>query len=475
MKLKYIFFLLIFFINFSGCQQEPETQLTLKNKLTLFNFIEYNKKISKPYLFLLYFAGDNNGMNKYLNSNLDSITKGLNNFNNSKIAAFFDSDKDGAYLYEINPPANVFSSSAITDLSYSTPWILNNSANSGSYKTVAEFLKWANNRYADKKYTKILIVGSHGSGSYGQTFDSRSMCNDKSESNSYITTDQFAQGLREGGFSKENMLDILITDVCLCGQIEEAYEYKDCVKYLVNSPNEIPGSGIPYEEMMNSISNESTLEDIGKNIVKLYAEKYYRNTSYNRPLTLTCSNLENIAPMANLTSSLADFFITHKEYQKILASENNSYLKCDNEINDYFYFSYPCTYYQTNYAYAPFSYYYTFDYGYLTDKLYNYAIQNNISELAEICINIQEQMTKIIVSSWRGRIKGSDQEKLAGIYAHINSQLNYYGLSITGNSLMKISNNKIATNSKNPYLSTFAFNNDTTWGNLLRELYPDCF
>lgn len=108
MKLKYIFFLLIFFINFSGCQQEPETQLTLKNKLTLFNFIEYNKKISKPYLFLLYFAGDNNGMNTYLNSNLDSITKGLNNFNNSKIAAFFDSDKDGAYLYEINPPANVF-------------------------------------------------------------------------------------------------------------------------------------------------------------------------------------------------------------------------------------------------------------------------------------------------------------------------------------------------------------------------------
>ena len=83
MKLKYIFFLLIFFINFSGCQQEPETQLTLKNKLTLFNFIEYNKKISKPYLFLLYFAGDNNGMNTYLNSNLDSITKGLNNFNNS--------------------------------------------------------------------------------------------------------------------------------------------------------------------------------------------------------------------------------------------------------------------------------------------------------------------------------------------------------------------------------------------------------
>lgn len=53
MKLKYIFFLLIFFIYFSGCQQEPETQLTLQNKLTLFNFIEYNKKISKPYLFLL--------------------------------------------------------------------------------------------------------------------------------------------------------------------------------------------------------------------------------------------------------------------------------------------------------------------------------------------------------------------------------------------------------------------------------------
>ena len=84
-------------------------------------------------------------------------------------------------------------------------------------------------------------------------------------------------------------------------------------------------------------------------------------------------------------------------------------------------------------------------------------------------------MTKIIVSSWRGRIKGSDQEKLAGTYAQINSQLNYYGLSITGNSLMKISNNKIATNKKNPYLSTFAFNNDTTWGTLLRELYPDCF
>lgn len=473
MKFKHIFFLLIFITFFSGCQHEPATQLTLENKLTALNFIEYNKRTSKPYLFLLYFAGDNNGMNKYLNSNLNSIIKGLNNFNNSKIAAFFDSD-NGAYLYEINSPENIFSSPTTTDLSYSTSWILNNSANSGSYKTVADFLKWANERYTDKNYTKIFIVGSHGSGSYGQTINSRSMCNDKSESNYYITTDQFAQGLRDGGFCIENKLDMLITDVCLCGQIEEAYEYKDCVKYLVNSPNEIPGTGIPYEEMMNSISNESSLEDIGNKIVKLYAEKYYKNTSNNRPLTLTCSNLENIEPIAQLTSQLADFFITHKEYQKILASENNCYLKCDNEINDNFYFSYSCTYYQTNYTDAPYSYYYTFDYGFLIDKLYQYAVHNNISELAEICGKIQEQMTKIIVSSWRGSITGTDQEKLAGTYPQINSQQNYYGLSITGNSLMKI-NRKIATNAKNPYLSTFAFNNDTTWSTLLKELYPDCF
>ena len=72
------------------------------------------------------------------------------------------------------------------------------------------------------------------------------------------------------------------------------------------------------------------------------------------------------------------------------------------------------------------------------------------------------QLSQAVVCSWRGNNNKTEN----GSYPEFNNSSNYYGLTITGD----------AENSKNPYnLTTFAFNTDTTWKNLLAKLYPEQF
>jgi len=50
--------------------------------------------------------------------------------------------------------------------------------------------------------------------------------------------------------SKFKRLDFLLFDACYMGEVEVAYEFKDCTNYIIAAPTEIWAPGFPYKQIM---------------------------------------------------------------------------------------------------------------------------------------------------------------------------------------------------------------------------------
>ena len=135
--------------------------------------------------------------------------------------------------------------------------------------------------------------------------------------------------------------------------------------------------------------------------------------------------------------------------------KNESY-ESKNNVN------YECSYIDITATSVNYTKFYSYDLGFFADKLYDYAVKNGLINVTEHCTTLMNQLSQAVVCSWRGNNNKTEN----GSYPEFNNSSNYYGLTITGD----------AENSKNPYnLTTFAFNTDTTWKNLLAKLYPEQF
>lgn len=135
--------------------------------------------------------------------------------------------------------------------------------------------------------------------------------------------------------------------------------------------------------------------------------------------------------------------------------ENEGY-ESKNNVN------YECSYIDIKATSVNYTKFYSYDLGFFADKLYDYAVKNGLINVSEHCTTLMNQLSQAVVCSWRGNNNKTEN----GSYPEFNNSSNYYGLTITGD----------AENSKNPYyLTTFAFNTDTTWKKLLEKLYPEQF
>ena len=125
--------------------------------------------------------------------------------------------------------------------------------------------------------------------------------------------------------------------------------------------------------------------------------------------------------------------------------------------------------------------FYSYDLGFFADKLYdyavkNYAVENGLINVSEYCTTLKNQLSQAVVCSWRGNNNKTEN----GSYPEFNNSSNYYGLTITGDAgnltIKDDAGNSETYDSKNPYyLTTFAFNTDTTWKKMLEKLYPEQF
>ena len=442
-----------------------------------------SEKKSQKYLVLMYLAGDfDRNIEAALINNMPTTANALaaNPYSsNIKTVALFDGrtsgssywyDKvneistKGSFLLEINANSTCTKETPLieytTDVSSKADF-MQSEINSGSYITFQNFLSWAESEYnSDQSYSTIVITGSHGSGSYGTKSAKNlySMCPDYN-SGTFIYTNEISLALKNAGYGTDKKIDLLIYDVCLCGTVEDAYEVKDYANGLISSVNETPIAGINYDVLFKSITPQNSLLQIGRNVCSAFAQTYRTQTKLR---TIAFSDLTNISSVAKSTSSLSDYITANPQYASIFDGTIHSYLKVPSKLNSNDCIYYECTYWiNIRDSVRQGTTFYSFDFGYLADKVYDYAQEKNDAKLSQICSTLKDDLEKVIVCSWRGT--GYPNYLLEGSYPSFNSTRNYYGLSIVG----------ITTGENRPYRdSTFAFNTDTTWNALLEMLYP---
>lgn len=198
---------------------------------------------------------------------------------------------------------NLAISSTTKNLSYTAKdWLLSSSAtpanitsnscgevNMGSKQTLINYLNWVNAHYKPKKGI-ILQFSDHGGGPRDapkyytlpdgkslkvENSGRRALCWDENSlSESFLKTKDVSDALNAAGYGTSKKVDMIIMDVCLGASIEDSYQFKDYAKYMVASPNNVPGYGMNYIKMMEAFTSTATIEDIGKQIVKDYAHFY---------------------------------------------------------------------------------------------------------------------------------------------------------------------------------------------------------
>ncbi len=413
----------------------------------------------------------------------------------------------GDTLGEYNFFTNLAISPTTKNLSYTAKdWLLNSSAtpanitsnscgevNMGNKQTLINYLNWVNAHYKPKKGI-ILQFSDHGGGprnapTYYTLPDGKSikvedsgrraLCWDENSlSESFLKTKDVSDALNAAGYGTSKKVDMIIMDVCLGASIEDSYQFKDYAKYMVASPNDVPGYGLNYIRMMEAFTSTATIEDIGKQIVKDYAhfyggydwDKYAKMLSTNaNPIngyskltpeqklylefylgglagitTLSCINLQNVGTVITKINEVADKLISKSEvlydykdgnhYSSLSESETDYYPYIIHARKNALSWSEQESY-NTSLFYKG-SYNWLYDISKFTDTVMNILCSSEDEILYKKTFELKTALSNVIVASWRDtKLPGYEDY---GFYAFLDGVKtsdftgHSYGLNVAG-------------------------------------------
>lgn len=140
----------------------------------------------------------------------------------------------------------------------------------GDWKYLAEFTKWAMEKFPAKNY--MLIVWNHGSGwNKDAKFESTRGISYDDETGNHITTPQLAQALAQTG-----RIQVFGMDACLMQMIEVDYEIKKYVDYIVASEETEPADGYTYNTFLGPLylKPDMTPKEFSAVTVDSYTDHY---------------------------------------------------------------------------------------------------------------------------------------------------------------------------------------------------------
>lgn len=147
----------------------------------------------------------------------------------------------------------------------------------GDWKHLAEFGKWAKKKYPAKHY--MLVIWSHGSGwraHDGALFTQNISFDD--ENGTSISIPDLKKALSAMGG-----VDVYASDACLMQGVETAYELRKHAKVVVGSEEILPAKGYPYHLLLSAINSapELTAEDAGRLAVENFA-LYHKDNDWKK-------------------------------------------------------------------------------------------------------------------------------------------------------------------------------------------------
>lgn len=92
-------------------------------------------------------------------------------------------------------------------------------------------------------------------------------------------------------------LEFLFFDSCYMGGVEVAYELRDCARYFVASPCEVPMSGMPYDLTLPSLFDSNTREGL-KRAVDINVDYYLDSPNERCPSTMALIDLSKMDNLA---------------------------------------------------------------------------------------------------------------------------------------------------------------------------------
>jgi clostripain len=312
-------------------------------------------KSTTDWLFIQYMDGDNN-LNDNLWVDINEMEYGLYQKTASvsaKVVVLWDGwagkgtespnyGSTGTRILELGTDSsNTSLSSATTDLSHTASWLDSGEVDMSSRQTLENFLAWVNERY-DATHV-VLGFSNHGGGPRlaaqsiklpdGRVVSKpsgRAMCWDDSVGGqTFLSTRDVSTALDNVGYGTANKLGMIVLDVCLGGAVEEAYEYRDYADYFVASPNNIPGTGLNYVDLIGQLTATDTMSSVGKRMVYDYRwANYFANVNWDAFLaqytnftssnvglfyagnTLSCVNLAKMNDLKTAVDGLADVLLS---------------------------------------------------------------------------------------------------------------------------------------------------------------------
>lgn len=249
-----------------------------------------------------------------------------------KNAHFGKDDKLVIYVDDLEKPRiyTITKSHIPTLILEETPeFTYNTERNSASASQLAEVVDYVMKKHPNDSYG--LVLGSHGSGWIPSTYPGdylsakrRSFAIDNGKNNNSQSGNRMNITDMARELEKRCKFDFIFFDACFMQNIETDYELRNCAKYIIGSPAEIPGPGADYSTMMDAMFEP---EDYAQRIVDAYHETYCDNNFYGVIMSaVNTSALEGFAaymkdwvrkPEINILSSDYSNNLNYFSYDKL--------------------------------------------------------------------------------------------------------------------------------------------------------------
>lgn len=385
--------------------------------------------------------------------------------------------------------------------------------NMGDKSTLINFLKWVDKFYQAEH--KILQFSNHGGGprSALDISQRRGLCWDftSDEKNAFLKTKDVSDAFEAAGYGANNKFDMLIFDVCLGASIEDSYQFRNYAKYLLGSANTVPGNGLDYTKILDNISTDTTIPDIGKgiiddfkyfytvtlpasypewserweneiaywqeNYIKPYFKEYGKYPNYSAEglaafhlqdaCTFSLIDLSKVEAVAESVDDMADYLISIQNDPSGL-----SYYVGLQFLTSNFYAALPKPIYQGTFTWLH-------DIGFLTKYIAEITLVDNpetdineeiqygqtLSTLQDKAIQLYTALQNAILYTWR---EGPD---IMENYLYYGAGTGCpYGMTIAGSTVASNGTNYVDGYAPDFYKTDLDFGKDYSWGDLL-EFY----
>ena len=246
---------------------------------------------AKEITYLLYMVGQNN-LSAYLSQNIEWLMEGYKASNvDANVLVYADlNSSPELYLFEKDRNGNVQKTTVKT---YPDQY-------SVDPEVMRSVLSEVFSKYPATR--KGVTFSSHGSGSlYGSnTIKNRAFGTEGPWTYTMNVTD-----IRDA-LSGCPRLDMIMFDACLMASVETAYELKDCARYFLAAPNNVPATGVPYDKLLTNLlrMDAAGLSQAGKIYMDFYQTNLSEEDEWNDFASISLTDLSCMDTLAVYMDSL---------------------------------------------------------------------------------------------------------------------------------------------------------------------------